>query len=430
MDYRPDLVFCGPVATVSGYGAHARDLVLSLIEMDKYEIKILSINWGETPMNALDESNSDHKKILDRIMKTALTTPPDVWVQCTIPSEFQPIGKYNIGITAGIETDICSPEWIEGCNKMNLVIVPSKHAKVVFESTEYDKKDKNNDSIIDSLKIKVPIEILHEGVRTDIYGKDLPLENTLVEKLTDIKENFVFLFVGHWLKGDFGQDRKDLSGLVHTFLSTFADTKNPPALLLKASAGTFSVVGRSQMLDKIRTIKNSIQGKSTFPNIYLLHGDLTDNEMNSLYNHEKIKAFVSFTKGEGYGRPIAEFMASGKPILVSGWSGHVDFVDSDKHIHLKGELRPVHKSAVWNTIINEGSSWFTVDYMNASEQMKNVFTNYNKYKTTAKLSSFEVKTKWSYDSMVKKFDSILTERLPKFTATVKLNLPKLKKVSE
>lgn len=430
MDYRPDLVFCGPITTVSGYGAHARDLVLSLIEMDKYEIKILSINWGETPMNALDESNPDHKKILDRIMKSPITSPPDVWIQCTIPSEFQPVGKYNIGITAGIETDICSPEWIDGCNKMNLVLVPSKHAKAVFESTEYDKKDKNNDKVLDSLKIKVPIEILYEGVRTDIYGKDLPLETNIVDKLNEIKETFVFLFVGHWLKGDFGQDRKDLSGLIHTFLTTFADTKNPPALLLKASSGTFSVTGRSQMLDKIRTIKNSIQNKTNFPNIYLLHGDLTDNEMNTLYNHEKVKSFVSFTKGEGYGRPIAEFMASGKPILVSGWSGHLDFVDPDKHIHLSGEIKPVHKSAIWNTIINEGSSWFTVDYRNASEQMKNVFNNYNKYKTTSKLSAFEVKTKWSYDSMVKKFDSILQERLPKFSATVKLNLPKLKKVGE
>ena len=152
--------------------------------------------------------------------------------------------------------------------------------------------------------------------------------------------------------------------------------------------------------------------------------------MNTLYNHDKVKAFVSFTKGEGYGRPIAEFMASGKPILVSGWSGHIDFVDYSKHTHLKGGLTPVHKSAIWDTIINEGSSWFTVDYKEAANEMMNVFKHYNKYKTIAKLSIVDVKTKWSYDSMHERFIKLLDEKLPKFTATVKLNLPKLKKVGE
>ena len=143
MSYRPKLVFCGPVSTMSGYGSHARDLVSSLIEMDKFDIKIISLNWGETPMNALNSENKTDKEILDRILpNNQLDSQPDVWMHCTIPNEFQTVGKYNIGITAGIETDACSPEWIDGCNKMDLVIVPSKHAKFVFENTKYDKRDK------------------------------------------------------------------------------------------------------------------------------------------------------------------------------------------------------------------------------------------------------------------------------------------------
>lgn len=429
MSYRPQLVFCGPVTTVSGYGSHARDIVLSLIEMDKFDVKIFPINWGETPMNALDESNPDHKIILDRLLNSPISTPPDIWVQCTIPSEFNPIGKYNIGITAGIETDICSPEWIDGCNRMNVVLVPSKHAKNVFLNTTYEKKDKQTDSTIDVLKINVPIEVLHEGVRTDIYNKNNPLEKTVCEKLDTIKEDFAFLFVGHWLKGDFGEDRKDLSGLIYTFLKTFADTENPPALILKTSAGTFSISGRSHIMDKINTIKNMVN-KKNLPNIYVLYGDLTDSEMNTMYNHPKVKAFVSFTKGEGYGRPIAEFMSTGKPIIVSGWSGHLDFVDSEKHYLLKGKMTKVHSSAIWNTIINEGSSWFTVDYKNAEEIMKKVHTSYNKALITSKLSANDIKTKWSYNSMKERFQKYLDSNLPKFASTVSLNLPKLKKVSE
>lgn len=429
MEYKPELVFCGPVTTVSGYGSHSRDLVLSLIEMNKFDVKIFPINWGETPMNALDEANSDHKKILERILTSPIKSPPEIWVQCTIPSEFNPIGKYNIGITAGIETDICSPEWIDGCNRMNLILVPSKHAKDVFLNTSYEKKDKQTDSVIDILKIKVPIEILHEGVRTDIYNKSNLLQTTVVQKLDTIKEDFAFLFVGHWLKGDFGEDRKDLSGLIYTFLQTFSDRENPPALVLKTSAGTFSVTGRSHIIDKINTIKKMIN-KKNLPNIYVLYGDLTDSEMNTMYNHPKIKSFVSFTKGEGYGRPIAEFMSTGKPIIVSGWSGHLDFVDSAKHNLLNGKVTPVHDSAVWDTIINKGSSWFTVDYKHAEETMKKVYESYGKSLTASKLSINDVKTKWSYNSMKERFQKLLDSNLPKFSPIVKLNLPKLKKVGE
>jgi len=122
MSYKPELVFCGPVATRSGYGEHARDLLLSLFEMDKFNIKVISINWGETPMNALNPEISDHKKILDAIIP-GMQSQPDVWVQCTIPNEFQPVGKYNIGITAGVETDLCSGEWIEGAFMVFLEVI-------------------------------------------------------------------------------------------------------------------------------------------------------------------------------------------------------------------------------------------------------------------------------------------------------------------
>jgi hypothetical protein len=426
MSYRPELVFCGPIATRSGYGEHARDLLTSLFEMDKFNIKVISINWGNTPMNALDKDNPEHKKIIDAIIP-GVQQQPEVWIQCTIPNEFQPVGKYNIGVTAGVETDLCSGEWIEGCNRMNLVIVPSKHAKEVFVNTKYEKRDKASNQSLGNIEVTVPIEVLHEGVRTDIYNKTLPQSENLKSVLDGIKEDFAFLFVGHWLKGDFGQDRKDLSGLIYTFLETFGDTENQPALLLKASSGTFSVTDRSKTLEKIELIKQ-MSKKKNLPNIYLLHGDLTDDEMNTLYNHEKVKALVSFTKGEGYGRPIAEFITSGKPVIVSGWSGHVDFVNPAFHTYLDGELKPIHKSAVWEGILNEGSSWFNVNYQSAAETLQKMYKKYNSFLSESKKSVKEIETKWSYDAMIQKFDGMLEQYLPKFAEKVQLKLPQLKKL--
>ena len=426
MSNKPSLVFCGPVTTRSGYGEHSRDLLTSLFKMNKYDIKVISINWGDTPMNALDATDQEHKQILDNIIP-GLTSQPDVWVQCTIPNEFQNVGKYNIGITAGIETDTCSGEWIEGCNKMNLVIVPSKHAKDVLLNTKYEKRDKRTNQPISNIEITVPIEVLHEGVRTDVFNKSLPPVVSMSETLNSIPEEFCYLFVGHWLKGDFTQDRKDLSGLIYTFLETFGDTPNPPALLLKASSGGFSITDRSRTLDKIDLIKKMCKKKS-LPNIYLLHGDLTDLEMNTLYNHTKVKALVSFTKGEGYGRPIAEFITSGKPVIVSGWSGHVDFVNPVFHTYLDGELKQVHQSAVWEGVINKESSWFNVNYNKASETLKDCFKNYKKYLYNANKSVNEMETRWSYTAMLKKFDEMLELYLPKFSEKVSLKLPTLKKL--
>ena len=426
MASKPNLVFCGPVSTRSGYGEHARDLLISLFRMDRFNIKVISINWGGTPMNALNENNPEHKQILDAVIH-GLTEKPDVWVQCTIPNEFQPVGKYNIGITAGVETDMCSGEWIEGCNRMNLVIVPSKHAKEVFVSTKYERRDKTTGQSLGNVEINVPIEILHEGVRTDIFNRTLPSSIEIEETLNSIKEEFCYLFVGHWLKGDFTQDRKDVSGLIYTFLETFGDTENPPALILKSSSGAFSITDRSKTLEKIRLIKQMTK-KKNLPNIYLLHGDLTDNEMNTLYNHNKVKALVSFTKGEGYGRPIAEFITTGKPVIVSGWSGHVDFVNPAFHTYLDGELTPIHKSSVWEGVLNEGSSWFSVNYKYASETLVKVYKKYNSYLSNSKKSVNEIETRWSFDSMVNKFDTMLTNYLPKFAEKVSLNLPQIKKL--
>jgi glycosyltransferase involved in cell wall biosynthesis len=426
MNNKPNLVFCGPVATMSGYGSHARDLLTSLFRMDKFNIKVISINWGMTPMNALDENNPEHKQILDAIIP-GMQEQPDIWMQCTIPNEFKPIGKYNIGITAGVETDLCSGEWIEGCNRMNLVLVPSKHAREVFLNTKYDKRDKNTNQSIGQVEINVPIEVLHEGLRLDIYDRKSPIEESIQTTLDKIEENFCYLFVGHWLKGDFGEDRKDVSGLIMTFLEAFGDTENPPALILKSSGGSFSITDRSRTMEKIELIKK-MSKKTKLPNIYLLYGDLSDKEMNSLYNHEKVKAFVSFTKGEGYGRPIAEFITTGKPVLVSGWSGHVDFVNPAFHTYLDGELNPVHPSAVWEGVINSGSSWFRVNYQSAGATMREVYKKYKNYLSNSKKSVNEIETRWSFDSMTKKFDDYLTQYLPKFAQKIQLNLPKLNKV--
>ena len=429
---KPILVVTGPVATRSGYGSHSRDLVRALVAMDKFDIHINSLKWGNTPMNALNSEDSNDKLILDRIMTDGnLPRQPEIHIQISVPNEFNPMAKYNIGVTAGIETTSPKPEWIEGLNRMNFNIVPSSFSKKIFQDTVYDKMDENTKQKVGELKVEKPIEILFEGVDTEVFKKTSKLSKDFVNEMKNIKESFVFLYTGHWLQGKLGQDRKDTGMLVKTFLETFKNKSIQPALLLKTSGATFSIIDRNEIKEKIESIKNTVSGK--LPNIYFLHGDLTDREMNELNNHPKVKAHISFTHGEGFGRPLLEATLSKKPVIASNWSGHLDFLNNNTAVLLSGALVDVPKSGLSKDYRVDGAKWFTVNYQYASKIMLDIYKNYRKYTLNAKKMAIYNKSKYSLKSMTSQFDKILEKYLPKFEDApqqVDLKLPKLKKVGD
>jgi len=422
---KPFIVVQGPVATRSGYGNHTRDLVLSLLKSGKYDLQIISLPWGNTPATALDPTNPEHVMISKQIVTDKITRQPDVFIQVSVPNEFQPYGKYNIGVTAGIETTQVPVEFIEGCNRMDLIITTSDHSKKGFTECSYDKVDQTTKQVIERLQIQKPVEILFEGLDTNIYKRTSVIHESVNKQLSQIKENFAFLFVGHWLRGDLSHDRKDVGMLIKTFAEAFKNkaSHNKPALVLKTTHSGFSIIDRDLICKKIQILLQPYGIKS--PNVYLLHGDLTDAEMNSLYNHPKIKAMVSFTKGEGFGRPLLEFTATGKPVIASGWSGHLDFL---KHsILLPGDLTDVHASAA-DSFILKGSKWFTVNYQYATHILKDVFEKYKDY-----LQATKQQYKFSIENFnLTKMDKMFCEYVDKGIAGtpkhVELKLPTLKKV--
>ena len=217
-----------------------------------------------------------------------------------------------------------------------------------------------------------------------------------------------------WLPGSYLQDRKNVSGLIKIFLETFKDNKKKPALVLKTSSGNASIMDRNNILDKIASIKKSI--KSTdLPNIYIIHGDLSDNEMNTLYNHKKIKTMVSLTKGEGFGRPLLEFTQSKKPIIASGWGGHIDFLKHDATSLIGGTLEKVHESALQKDMIIPESSWFQFDHAQARLALKEHFEKYKIYQINGKKLGYHCSQNFEQKNMEEKLKEI-------FDANVKLPL--------
>ena len=418
---KPTLVVSCPIDTYSGYGARARDFVQSIIDLDKYEVQILSQRWGNTRFGYLaDHSN---ESLASRIIQN-LTAQPDIWIQITVPNEFQKVGKYNIGVTAGIETTLCDASWIQGCNNMDLVLVSSEHAKKVFEESKFNMQDNRTGQVTGHIELQTKMEVLFEGGDTTKY---FPTVSKL--DLSNIEDNWCYLVIGHWLPGEVGEDRKNISYTIKAFLETFKNkpAKKRPALILKVQAGSgTSIMDRETVLDKIDAIRKTVKGD--LPNIYLLHGEMTDAEVNELYNNPKVKAMVSLTKGEGFGRPLLEFSLVNKPIIASAWSGHVDFLDKEFVTYVGGTLTPVHPSAAIDKMILRESSWFTPDPIEVGRAFKAVYDDYDKCMTAAKRQGHKSRTQFSYENMRETLDNVLTQYIPEFPKQVQLKLPQLKKI--
>jgi hypothetical protein len=424
MENKPLFFISCPIDTYSGYGARSRDLVRAIIELDKYDVKIAPQMWGNTPWGFIND-NPEWEFLNKHIWnQPQINRQPEIWMQITIPSEFQPVGKFNIGVTAGIETTLSPGDWIEGINRMDLTLVSSEHSKKTFLETALQKVDQRTNQVIGEVRVEKPIEVLFEGANTEIY-KVLDKVDSFSE-LNNIKEKFAYLFVGHWINGDVGEDRKNVGLLIKMFFEVFKNKKDKPALILKTSQMGSSYVDRDDILKKIKIIKKTVNSND-LPNIYLIHGEFTDTEMNELYNHPKVKAMINLTKGEGYGRPLLEFSLTKKPIIATNWSGHTDFLNSEFTTMLPGQLTNVHPSAANNWLLKE-SQWVSVDHQHAVNIIVDMFNDYKKYLDGSKRQAYRSKTEFSWDKMKNKVDELLIRYIPEFPKQMQLQLPKLKKI--
>jgi glycosyltransferase involved in cell wall biosynthesis len=417
---KPILVFQAPIATRSGYGDHSRDILKSLFELDKYDVKVVPTRWGNTPQDQIDPQTEFGQRILQNIV-TNLPSPPDVFIQVSVANEFKKVGNYNIGITAGVETTIAPQEFILAGNQMDLIITPSQFTKETLSKTSYTKVDKQTNKEVGKVQLDKPVEVLFEGVDLNVYNSKS--EFSILDK---VDTDFNFLFVGHWLGGDLGHDRKDVGMMIKTFCTVFKSLpKNKqPGLILKTSHAGFSVGEREDTAKRILDLTNEFGDKC--PSVHLVWGDLSESELNSLYNDDKVKAMLMFTKGEGYGRPLAEFATTGKPIVVSNWSGYKDFLPEEHTVYLEGELKNVHETAQNKFLLKE-SKWFYVDYSKAAAKIFDVYNNYKTYLSKSNGLKTNILKNFSLEKMTSDLNIIL-EKYVKIVKKVELKLPTIKKL--
>lgn len=375
------LIFRGPVLTASGYGEHARQLLMSLVDgpgSGLFDVSVQSTTWGQTPFI---HSGSVVDRIVSLVKKgdveSRLGTKYDLSVQVTIPNEFQRLASVNVGVTAGIEVDRSTIEWITKTNEnVDFVVVPSRHSFDTFANVQYRSGTGH------VVKLNKPIMIIPEGVDTSVFNTGRLTDE--LAKMFSFDTSFNFICVGLGLDRGMGEDRKNISTLVKLFCEKFKDDHDVGLVLKVGIVGT-SLLDRNIVCRRIADIKSSV-GCGEFPRVHVVHGRLSDVELAALYKNERVKAFITLTHGEGFGLPLLEAAACGLPVIATDWSGHVDFLKIDskrKFVPLDYELRDVPASAVWSGVIDKGSRWAYVKEQDVVEKMLRVVASYDKPKEWA-----------------------------------------------
>lgn len=326
----------GPVLTQSGYGVHARQVAKWLMSRPDLHVEIQALQWGDTPW--LIDSGHD-SGFVGQLMER--TVDPggnryDVTVQLQLPNEWDPkLGTVNIGMTAGVETDRCNPGWIEACNSMSAIVVPSSHVENCLRTTG---------------EVRVPLFVVPEAYSDAISLK----EHSSIDDV-DFSTPFNFLVFGQITGNNAENDRKNLFYTLKWLCEAFK-TDESVGVIVKTNSGRNTCIDRHNVTHTLKGLLNEVR-KGPFPKVHLLHGDMSDSEVASLYRHPKVKALVAATRGEGYGLPILEAAASGLPVIATRWSGHTDFLSHGRYIEIDYRLDAVHPTRIDGRIFVSGSKW-------------------------------------------------------------------------
>jgi glycosyltransferase involved in cell wall biosynthesis len=414
---RTKIFLKGPILSRSGYGEQTRFAFRALANhLDKFDIYVDALNWGKTGW--LVDDDEERKYIDSLLVKTQEFIQSggqfDVSVQVTIPNEWQKLAPINIGYTAGVECNHVSPAWYEKIQVVDKVLVTSEHTKSGFVSTVFQVVDQNTNQVINSVTCadKIPFDVVHYPVR-EFDSAEIDL---------DFEPSFNFLSVAQWAA------RKNVDNTIKWFVEKFFDKE--VGLVLKLNKQNNSTMDRHHTREHIKSILDSIEGDKKCK-IYLLHGDMSDEEMTSLYKHPKIKAFATLTHGEGFGLPLFEAAYHGLPIIAPAWSGHCDFLyipseesgkkkrrnrKSAMFAKIDYELKNVQEKAVWKGVIEPEAMWCFPKKESYKLALGDVYNSYEKHKSKAQklkkhiLQNF--KEEDMYDKFVDSIEEVLDSRVP------------------
>ena len=382
-----------PLLTHSGYGVHARQIAKWLFrvatETHQLDITTEPLVWGKTHM-LIDPEAEDG--LIGQILQASGNKKNfyDVTIQLQLPNEWNPFaGNFNIGVTAGVETDKCNPAWIECINRMDMIVVPSEFTKQTFLNTG---------------EVTVPIVVVPESFPDGLLSEAASVDLGLSTK-------FNFLVVGQLTGNNTENDRKNLPFTMKWLAETFADCPDV-GIVVKTNSGAQTQLDKQNVRNVFSKIVGEIVGpKNKGPKFYLLHGHMTDEEMHGLYTHPDIKALVTFTHGEGYGLPIVEAAACDLPVIATNWSGHLEFLKHGRFIPVDHNLTTIPASRVDNQIFMKDAKWANPVELDAKQRLKKFYSGSQIPKQWATELGTKIREHYCFDAVARIYSEVLNEHL-------------------
>ena len=393
------IVVRGPALSQSGYGEQTRFALRSLLSKSNlFDVYLLNTNWGQTSW--LLPNDSDKEWIDALVRKTAFYTHNagtfDMSMQVTIPNEWEQIAPVNIGYTAGIETTKVSAEWVQKSFLMDKILVISHHSRNAFLEPIYEFLDENNQKV--NVSCQTPIDVVHYPVRN----------YTAASCEIDLPCDFNYLAVAQW------GPRKNLENTIRWWIEEFKDEE--VGLIVKTSLMKNSLVDRLHTTRKLQALLSEYKDRKC--KVHLLHGYMTPEEMTALYQHKKVKCFISLAHGEGFGLPIFEAAYNGLPVITPDWSGQKDYLHAERKVRrnkktvkkvvpcfakVNYDLKPIQPNVVWDGVLIADSSWCYAKEHSYKSALRNVYKNPERHQKIANTLQEHIQDAFAEDKMYESF---------------------------
>jgi glycosyltransferase involved in cell wall biosynthesis len=385
---RKNVVIRAPLLSQSGYGVHSRQIVKYLFGREDFVITSQIVNWGNTPW-LLNHDAEDG--LVGKIFESSTTNRDnfDISFQVLLPNEWdESLAKFNVGITALVETDKCNPAWIEKINKMDLIIVPSQFVKKTIYDTGVEV----------TTKVVVIGESYHESIDKEIIDIDL-----------NIDTKFNFLVFGQFTGSSPTTDRKNLFNTVKWLCEEFKDNKDV-GIVLKTNSSRSTKIDKGITTSLVTRLISEVRN-GEYPKVHLLHGNMLPEEVASLYKHKNINALISATRGEGFGLPLLEAASSALPVIATNWSGHLDFLNLGSFIKLDYELKEVDKSKIDNNIFVPGLKWAEVSENDFKKKTKNFYKNRKGIQSKSNKLAEKIKQNYSFGAISEQYTTLIQKNI-------------------
>jgi len=374
-----NVVVRAPLLTMSGYGVHSRQLYRWLEKRGDVNLHSNIVPWGRTSWLLNDEWDGG---IVGRVMRSSSGTmgTPNVSFQLQLPNEWDPnLAQVNVGVTAAVETDTCNPQWVECCNRMDAVIVPSQHTANVLRA---------------SGQINVPLHVVGESFIDECFDAG-PLDLQLNTK-------FNFLVLGQLTDHNPYHDRKNVMFTLRWLCEAFADDPDV-GIIIKTNSGKGTKIDRGITRNVLDNVLKEIR-PGMFPRVHFLHGHMNPDEIAGLYKEKSVKALVSATRGEGFGLPLLEAAACDLPVIATNWSGHLDFLNSQKWLKIDYELMQIPDKRCDQHIFMKGSRWAEPNEESFKSTVRRFRKKPQKPQQWAKALGVDVRNSFSHESICKQYD--------------------------